>query len=121
MPIPRGSKLRPVESLEEWIAAASLAGGAIFRPVLRGDHLGAGRLTDRTVADIVKRWAKVGNLDPDLFSGHSLRAGYVTSALENGVDAFRIMDQSRHRSVQTLRIYDRRAKAFKNHSGAGFL
>ena len=81
MPIPRGSKLRPVESLEEWIAAASLAGGALFRPVLRGDHLGAGRLTDRTVADIVKRWAKVGNLDPDLFSGHSLRAGYVTSAI----------------------------------------
>jgi len=73
------------------------------------------------VALIVKRWAKAAKLDPALFAGHSLRAGFVTSALEEGADPFRVMDITRHRRVDTLKIYDRRAKAFKNHAGKGFL
>jgi len=73
------------------------------------------------VALIVKRYARKARLDPARFSGHSLRAGFVTSALEHGADLFKIMDITRHRRVETLREYDRRAKAFKNHAGKGFL
>jgi hypothetical protein len=59
--------------------------------------------------------------DPKDFAGHSLRAGFVTSALEHGADMFRVMDVTRHRRVETLKGYDRRAKAFRNHAGEGFL
>jgi hypothetical protein len=38
------------------------------------------RLTDRSVAEIVKKRVVVAGFDPLLFSGHSLRAGFVTSA-----------------------------------------
>jgi len=31
------------------------------------------------------------------------------------------MDVTRHRRVETLKGYDRRAKAFRNHAGDGFL
>jgi site-specific recombinase XerD len=107
--IPRGGKLRPVEALEDWLAASGIRSGRIFD------------LTDRSVANIVKRYAEAAKLDPATFSGHSLRAGFVTSALEAGADLLKVMDVTRHREVKTLKAYDRRAKAFKNHAGKGFL
>lgn len=118
--VPRGPKLRPVEALEEWLAAAQIGAGPVFRRVRKGGALG-GRLTDQSVALVVKRWAKAARLDPADFAGHSLRAGFVTSALEAGADLLKVMDVTRHREVKTLQAYDRRAKAFKNHAGKGFL
>jgi integrase len=64
---------------------------------------------------------QAAKLDPDQFAGHSLRAGFVTSALEAGADLLKVMDVTRHREVKTLQAYDRRAKAFKNHAGGKFL
>lgn len=107
--IPRGGKLRPVEAVEDWLAAAAITAGPVFD------------LTDRSVALIVKRYAEAAKLDPSMFSGHSLRAGFVTSALEAGADLLKVMDVTRHREVKTLKAYDRRAKAFKNHAGKSFL
>jgi hypothetical protein len=54
-------------------------------------------------------------------SACNLRAGFVTSALEHGADLFKVMDVTRHRRVETLKGYDRRAKAFRDHAGEGFL
>ena len=64
--------------------------------------------------------ASVG-LDPTLFAGHSLRAGFLTSAAKRGASIFKMMDVSRHRSVDTLRGYVRDAELFKDHAGAGLL
>jgi hypothetical protein len=50
-----------------------------------------------------------------------LRAGYITTAAERGADLVRIMDQSGHRDTRTVVGYIRRANAFKDHSGSGFL
>ena len=80
-----------------------------------------GRLSDRAVALVVKEYAAKAGLDVDGFSGHSLRAGYITTAAEAGADMHRIMDQSRHVDVRTIRGYVRRASLFKDHSGAAFL
>ncbi len=110
IPVPVGSKLKPVEAVQAWLATRNGdAGSSLFG------------ICDRTVAEIVKRYARKAKLDPATFSGHSLRAGFITSALEHGADLFKVMDISRHRRVETLREYDRRAKAFKNHAGKGFL
>lgn len=119
--VPRGSKLRPVEAVEAWLAAAQITEGAVFRPIAKGGRLQAGRLTDSSVARIVKRCAAAARLDPRQFSGHSLRAGFVTSALEAGADLLKVMDITRHREVKTLKAYDRRAQAFRNHAGKAFL
>ena len=119
--VPRGRKLRAIEALDDWICSAGLREGAIFRAIGKGGRLLPGRLTDASVALIVKKWAKRAKLDPTLFSGHSLRAGFVTSALEGGADILKVMDVTRHREVKTLKVYDRRAKAFKDHAGEGFL
>ena len=74
---------------------------------------------NRSVARIV-RWAvKPAGLDKRAFSGHSMRAGFVTSSL--GVDIFKVMKVTRHRKVDKLEGYDRREIDFENHAGGHFL
>jgi site-specific recombinase XerD len=119
--IPRGSKLKAPEALDRWLASAGIVEGPLFRRMRKGDRVTADRLTDQSVALIVKRYAAAAGLDPDQFAGHSLRAGFVTSALEHGADLLRVMDVTRHKEVKTLQAYDRRAKVFNDHAGSGFL
>lgn len=119
--VPTGRKLKPVDALRDWLTAGGITEGALFRPIAKGGRVSAERLTDRSVADIVKRYADAAGLDPEIYSGHSLRAGFVTTALEDGADLLKVMDVTRHREVKTLKGYDRRAKAFKDHAGQGFL
>jgi integrase len=119
--VPRGSQLKPVEALEDWLRSARVETGPVFRTVKKGGMTTEYRLSEGSVASIAKRYAEAAGLDPKTFSGHSLRAGFVTSALEAGADFLKVMDVSRHREVKTLKAYDRRAKAFKNHAGKGFL
>jgi site-specific recombinase XerD len=78
-------------------------------------------LSPQNVALIVKAYAKRLGLDPGAFSGHSLRAGFLTSAAARGASLFKMMDVSRHKSVDTLRGYVRDADAFRDHAGAGLL
>jgi site-specific recombinase XerD len=79
------------------------------------------RLTDRSVADIVKACAERAGFDATTFSGHSLRSGFLTSAAAKGASIFKMMDVSRHKSVDTLRGYVRDAELFKDHAGTGLL
>jgi site-specific recombinase XerD len=74
---------------------------------------GAVRLTDRSVANIVTAYAERAGFDASTFSGHSLRSGFLTSAAANGASIFKMMDVSRHKSVDTLRRYVREAEIFK--------
>jgi site-specific recombinase XerD len=119
--VPYGSRLRPVCALKAWLEAAVVSDGPIFRPIRKGGKIEAQRLTDRSVANIIKARAEAVGFDPAIFSGHSLRSGFVTSALQAGADVLRVMDVTRHQQVNTLKIYDRRAKAFKQHAGEKFL
>jgi site-specific recombinase XerD len=118
--IVRGSIACPVAALKVWLAAAGITSGPIFRSVRKGGAVG-GRLPAQSVAEIVKFYAERVGLDPALFAGHSVRSGFLTSAAKHGASIFKMMDQSRHRSVETLRGYIRDAEIFKEHAGAGLL
>jgi site-specific recombinase XerD len=120
VPVPEGSKLKPVAALDAWLAASAINEGPVFRQISRTGRIGEA-LTPQSVALIIKRRAEAAKLDPKLFAGHSLRAGFVTSALEGGGDLLKIMHVTRHREVKTLEIYDRRANAFRDHAGKKFL
>lgn len=121
IPIPRGGNLRPVAALSAWLSIAGITSGPIFREVDRHGRIGATALSGRSVARIVKKVLGVAGFDASGFSGHSLRAGFVTSALEKKVDEFKIMNITRHVDPKTLRIYDRRENGFDDHAGDGFL
>ncbi|MCJ2036130.1 site-specific integrase [Methylobacterium sp. J-068] len=127
--IPHGRFIRPVALVRDWLTAAGITDGPVFRPVSRSGHVrGLGspaaapsRLTTHAVAGIIKRYAQAAGFDAATFAAHSLRAGYITTAAEHGADLARIMDQSGHRDPRTVVGYIRRANAFKDHSGGGFL
>ena len=56
--IPRGYKLRPVEAVQTWLAAAEISTGPVFRAVARGGRVSCEALADDSAARIVKRYAR---------------------------------------------------------------
>lgn len=119
--IGRGSTDRscPVTALEAWLKFARIEHGPIYRPVLKdGKTVDVERLSDRHVANLIKRMAGIAGIRGDLseaarelsFSGHSLRAGLATSA---DVDERHVQKQLGHASVEMTRRYQRRRDRFR--------
>jgi integrase len=102
----------PVRAVQAWREAAGILEGAVFVSVTRGGRATATRLSDRDVARVVKAAVAAAGYDPATFAGHSLRAGFATTAARAGVPEHLIMQQTRHRSAATLRGYVRRGGLF---------
>jgi integrase len=117
----RGSIACPVQALREYLDAAGITSGPIFRWIRRGNHLTDRRLSAQSICAIVKKHAAKLGLNPKEFGAHSLRAGFATSSAARGANLFKIMSITRHKSVDTLRGYVRDADLFKDHAGAGLL
>ncbi|MBC8162374.1 MAG: tyrosine-type recombinase/integrase [Roseiflexaceae bacterium] len=108
----------PVRTLHAWLDAGHITEGPIFRSFSRRGVLQAKRLEDGEVARIIKRAARAAGLDAQQFSGHSLRAGFVTAAAAAGEPEYRIMEQTGHTSSATVRRYMRRGNLFRNNSAS---
>ena len=102
----------PVRALEEWLASSKIETGPIFRPVSQSGIVAAGRLSGEAVALIVKERVAVVGIDPVRFSGHSLRAGFATSAVMAGVSTGKIRAQTGHASDAMLSRYVRDGELF---------
>ena len=77
--IPRGYRLRPVEAVQTWLAAAEISTGPVFRPVLKGQRVQAVPLSPHSAAQIVKAYAERVGLDPGASPG--TRCGRVCHAV----------------------------------------
>ena len=119
--VPEGARIRPVERLLGWLRLAGIERGPVFRTVRRGGHPQTRAISPPDVARLVKRYANRIGLDPAGYSGHSLRAGFVTSAAVHHARLDKIMEVTRHRSASTVLRYIRQADAFEDHAGAAFL
>jgi site-specific recombinase XerD len=116
-----GSIACPVKAVRAWLDASDITTGPLFRAVAKAGRISSARLSDRTVANVVKAGAGRVGLNARDFSGHSLRSGFLTSAALRGASIFKMMDVSRHKSMDTLRGYVRDADLFRDHAGAGLL
>lgn len=119
--IPRGCRIEPVAAIEAWLAASGITAGPIFRPIAKGGHIQDAPLSGHSAAAIVKAAAKRVGLDPSTFAGHSLRAGFLTTAAEAGSSVLKMVEVSRHKSIDILTMYVRRSNFFREHAGAAFL
>ena len=119
--IPHGDRLRPVAALDAWLSAARVAKGFVFRRIGRAGQVTDEPMSDRAVARLVQAAAKAAGYDPMRYGGHSLRAGFITSAARTGASIFKIQEISRHRSLQVLAGYVRDAQVYRDHAGSGFL
>ena len=104
----------PVTILKRWLNVSKITKGAIFRRFSKGSKLTNYRLTDQTVALLIKDYLKIAGVDSKNYSGHSLRSGFATSAAESGARS--IMAMTGHKSTEMVRRYIKEANLFKNNA-----
>ena len=110
------SKYCPIISLKNWIEISKIKSGPLFRRFVKGSKLSENRLTDQTVALLIKEYLKLAGIDSKNYSGHSLRSGFATSAAESGADERSIMTMTGHKSTEMVRRYIKEANLFKNNA-----
>ena len=110
------SQYCPVVSVNNWIKISKIETGPLFRRFSKGSRLSNNRLTDQTVALLIKKYLQLAGLDNKNYSGHSLRSGFATSAAESGAEERSIMAMTGHKSTEMVRRYIKEANLFKNNA-----
>ena len=110
------SQYCPVVSLKKWIEVSKITSGPVFRRFTKGSRLSNNRLTDQTVALLIKEYLKLAGIDSKNYSGHSLRSGFATSAAESGAEERNIMAMTGHKSTEMVRRYIKEVNLFKNNA-----
>jgi len=110
------SEYCPVVSLKKWIDVSKIKSGALFRRFNKGSKVSENRLTDQTVALLIKEYLGLAGIDNKNYSGHSLRSGFATTAAESGVEERSIMAMTGHKTSEMVRRYIKEANLFKNNA-----
>ena len=110
------SQYCPVVSLRNWLEISRIKSGSVFRRFIKGSKLSENRLTDQTVALLIKKYLSMLGMDTKNYSGHSLRSGFATSAAESGVEERNIMAMTGHKSTEMVRRYIKDANLFRNNA-----
>ena len=110
------SQYCPVLSLKKWIQTSNIKSGPLFRRFSKGSKLTDYRLTDQTVALLIKKYLDLAGIDSKNYSGHSLRSGFATTAAESGAEERSIMAMTGHKSTEMVRRYIKEANLFKNNA-----
>lgn len=120
--IPHGrTRHCPAAALDAWLALSSIDGGPIFRPVDRHGHVSSERLSGEAVSLVIRDRVAAAGLNPTGFSGHSLRAGFATSAAQAGVSTLKIRAQTGHASDAMLARYIRDGELFTGNAAGALL
>ena len=106
----------PVVSIQNWLNLSEINSGPLFRRFTKGSKLSEKRLTDQTVALLIKEYLELTGIDSKNYSGHSLRSGFATSAAEAGAEERSIMAMTGHKSTEMVRRYIKEANLFKNNA-----
>ena len=110
------SQYCPVITLKKWIEISKIGSGPLFRRFIKGSKLTVNRLTDQTVALLIKKYINLAGIEGKNYSGHSLRSGFATSAAESGAEERSIMAMTGHKSTEMVRRYIKEANLFKNNA-----
>lgn len=116
-----GKSVKPIAHLERWLQASGIREGFVFQTILRGGTTSSRPLDPGDIARVIKRHANRIGLESREYSGHSLRAGFVTSAAAHHARIDKIMEVTRHKNAETLLKYIRDEDSFVDHAGASFL
>ncbi len=110
----------PVTSLDEWMSVADIEDGPIFTRIDRHGNLIRQCLSSEAVSLVIKERVNSIGFDPNLYSGHSLRSGFATSAAQAGISSWKIRQQTGHASDVMLARYIRDGELFTDNA-AGLL
>ena len=106
----------PVKHIKKWLEISKINTGPIFRRFSKGLSLTDKRLTDQSIALLIKEYLKKAGIENTNFSGHSLRSGFATVAADSGANERSIMAMTGHKTTQMVRRYIRDANLFKQNA-----
>ena len=106
----------PVVHLKRWIEVSNIKSGPLFRRFSKSFKLSNERLTDQSVALLLKNYLNMAGIENKNYSGHSLRSGFATVSAESGADERSIMAMTGHKTTQMVRRYIQEANLFKNNA-----
>ena len=106
----------PVLHLKKWLKLSNIKSGPIFRRFSKSLKLSENRLTDQSVALLLKNYLDAAGIENKNYSGHSLRSGFATVSAESGADERSIMAMTGHKTTQMVRRYIKEANLFKNNA-----
>lgn len=121
VPIIDGQFIQPIKRLKDWLNTHNITSGYVFRTLNKNGSLNTKHMHITDIPRIIKSYVTMIGLNPTHFSGHSLRAGFVTSAAIHDASIHKIMEITRHTSTDTVMKYIRDANAFKNHAANKFM
>ena len=116
LPYFNNSNYCPVVSIKKWIEMSKISSGPLFRRFTKGSKMLDHRLSDQSVALIIKKYLELAGVESNNYSGHSLRSGFATAAAESGADERNIMAMTGHKSTEMVRRYIKDANLFKNNA-----
>jgi integrase len=120
--IPFGrTKWCPIAALDRWLSITSIDAGPIFRRVDRHGRVSPDAISPEAVCLIVRERVAAAGFDPTGYSGHSLRAGFATSAVQAGVSTLKVRAQTGHASDAMLARYVRDGELFMDNAAGALL
>tara|TARA_R110002072_G_scaffold131877_7_gene271923 strand:+ start:2935 stop:3375 length:441 start_codon:yes stop_codon:yes gene_type:complete len=115
-----GAGSSPSAIYKAWLDKAAITSGPVFRKLTPQGRLTEKAMSAQGVALVVKAAAAAG-YPPEKFSGHSLRAGFLTEAGRQNANLFKMKEHSRHASIDIVAEYVRDHERFREYAGEGFL
>ncbi|MBN8550129.1 MAG: tyrosine-type recombinase/integrase [Deltaproteobacteria bacterium] len=115
VPAGKHAETCPLRSLRAWVTAAAITNGPLFRAVNKSGRVGVSPLSDRVIADLVKKYCLLIGKRPKAFSGYSLRSGFAIAATQAGASQSTIRRQTGHSTLEGLRRYTGEAAIFQDH------
>ncbi len=104
--VPALSRCCPVSATADWIAAADLTEGPLFRAIGRWARVSAEPLHANSLIPLLRRvFAAAGLPAPDAYSGHSLRRGFAAWADANGWDVKTLMEYVGWKEIKSAMRY----------------
>jgi len=116
--LPRGGNPDrcPVTALHTWLNLAGITTGPVFQGVTKANKPTGRALHPESINTLVQRAIARAALNPEHYSAHSLRAGFVTHAHLRGASDRAIAHQTRHRSLATVGSYVRIHNAWTDNA-----
>ncbi len=96
---------RAALALNQWLEKSGIKQGFIFRTIINNCSVSEKKVSDKYIYSMIKRRSQMAGYNPDDFSAHSLRSGFVTECGKRGKPFGDIMMLTGHKTMRHLMQY----------------
>jgi len=102
--------MSPVGALQRWLNVSGIQNGPVFRSINRWGQVASEQLSGAAVGGVVRIRAAQAGISGRRVSAHSLRSGFVVTALDADVSLPAVRGVTRHATLQGVAAYSQRVR-----------